>query len=153
MTIRARLKKKANRIIKRAEGREFTSSESEFLHMVNTLVQWQMISAFYRRENCVGGIMRYQPETHTGTREEILRGLITEFNSVMHSGTLRLHAQDRESERIYDAIKTHGVLLMGDGLKWFAVEHKPECVPYWKDDGVWEKDCSCPNIVEVDGTI
>jgi hypothetical protein len=94
--------------------------------------------------------MRYQPETHTGTREEILRGLVQEFNSVIHSGMLRMHAQDRESVRIYEAIKALGALLMGDGEKWFAVEHTPTCVPYWKDDGVWEKECSCPNIVEVD---
>jgi hypothetical protein len=97
--------------------------------------------------------MRYQPETHTGTREEILRGLATEFKSVMHSGMLRLHAQDRESERIYWAIKDRGALLMGDGTKLFVVEHKPECVPYWKDDGVWEKECSCPNVVEVNDEI
>lgn len=49
MTIRARLKRKANKIIKKAEGRNFNHEESEFLHLVNWMVQMQKIFKFYRQ--------------------------------------------------------------------------------------------------------
>jgi hypothetical protein len=96
--------------------------------------------------------MHYIPWTHTGTKKEIAEGLLKETHSIMTSGFLRMHAQDREMERIYWHLKeAFGCLLMGDKDNLYAVKHTEACLekPYWKDDGVWEKECSCPNFAQV----
>ena len=75
---------------------------------------------------------RYIPETHTGTNEEIVDGLIREAKAIAEGGTMRMHAQQRELNRIQAALEARGVdMLWGDGPDDGQIiivrEHLPGC--------------------------
>jgi hypothetical protein len=91
---------------------------------------------------------RYIPETHAGTRDEIIRGLAAEAEAVAESGYMRMHAQGRELERIRDRLRELGADLLGetdeDGDEYLAVipEHLAGC-PF---PGDTSGECECPII-------
>lgn len=49
MTIKDRLKSQANAIIEKAQGREFSEAEREFLHALNNLIQIQIVKQYKAR--------------------------------------------------------------------------------------------------------
>jgi len=86
---------------------------------------------------------KYVPRVHTGTRGQVIVGLLDEAEEIASSGYMRLHAQGREIERIRRLLLQLGVdLLRGtqEDAGWFlAVEgHVPGCPVA---EGA---DCHCP---------
>jgi len=83
---------------------------------------------------------RYEPVKHTGTRKEVILGLMREWWDIQQDGAMRMHAQERETRRIEDRILGMGLeLRAGAGVDegWlFAVRppHGQTC-----DDS----DCFC----------
>lgn len=49
-TIREHLDHAASQILKKAEGRDFNEKETDFLHLLRSLAQYQMIASFYRSQ-------------------------------------------------------------------------------------------------------
>jgi hypothetical protein len=86
---------------------------------------------------------RYIPETHTGTKEEIIQGLIAEAEEIAECGYMRMHAQDRELRRIQAHLGMLGVdLLFGTGAEHgkilIVMEHLPGC------QIETTRQCECP---------
>jgi len=83
---------------------------------------------------------KYEPVKHTGTREEVILGLMREWWDIQQDGAMRMHAQERETRRIEDRILSMGLELRAGSGKddgWlFAVRppHGQTC-----DDS----DCFC----------
>lgn len=78
---------------------------------------------------------KYEPEVHTGTRDERIRGLLREWWDV-GGGLMRLHATTRERARIEAELLTLGVEVFEGEDKdqgWIfgrdiMVPHGPRCV-------------------------
>lgn len=88
---------------------------------------------------------RYVPETHAGSRDEIVRGLAAEAREISGSGYMRTHAKGRELERIAIALRDLGADLLGgtgddEGYILIVADHLSGCRI---DEG---EDCRCPSI-------
>ena len=87
---------------------------------------------------------QYIPETHTGSKRKIIKGLIGEAIDIIHSGAMRLHAKDREITRIMHLLRQLGGDIL-DGTKEdkgyfiFLEKHEKNC-PIHQDD---EAECNC----------
>lgn len=94
---------------------------------------------------------RYIPEQHTGTREQVVLGLLREWVNISQDGFMRLHAQEREMKRIEDELLGMGLEIrvgMEDEDGWFYAIKLPhghtctgedcKCDPefkIWKEEG------------------
>ena len=57
--------------------------------------------------------MKYERQVHTGTTDQQILGYLREAASILTSGYLRMHAQDREMERIHRKLKgDFGILML-----------------------------------------
>lgn len=54
---------------------------------------------------------KYEPAEHDGTREQIIQGLMREWWDIDQDGAMRMHAQDREKNRIAGALLDLGIDL------------------------------------------
>lgn len=94
--------------------------------------------------------MRYIPTVHTGTKEDIIRGLLEEAGSVSRDGMLRLHAKSRELRRIVAQLESVGAtFLVGtgpdEGFFLVVTKHRAECQLDQTDV------CKCPHFHRVEG--
>lgn len=95
---------------------------------------------------------KYEPVKHTGTRREIILGLMREWWDIDHDGMMRIHAQEREKNRIAAALLDLGIDLNEEHVEegWlYAREgskpHGPACdenhcgcepdFKVWRDEG------------------
>lgn len=80
---------------------------------------------------------RYTPAVHTGTREERILGLLREYADIDSDAMMRMHAKDREHDRIEGELAALGVeVWIGDGVdegyvlgREAAAPHAPACAP------------------------
>lgn len=96
--------------------------------------------------------MKYTPQVHTGTPDQIIDGLIGEADEIIHSGFMRMHAQCRELSRIEDELKKLGVTMLDgieddEGQTLFVKDHNSDC--QLKETGV----CDCKPFKTIDGSI
>lgn len=54
---------------------------------------------------------RYKPVEHTGTREQVILGLMREWWDINQDGAMRMHAREREMRRIEDRLIRMGLEL------------------------------------------
>lgn len=78
---------------------------------------------------------RYEPRVHTGTPIERARGLLQEYWDIMSWVMMRMHAQDREMNRIQDELEGQ----MGYVL-WHDNDSDGDCV------GVYITDASFVHV-------
>jgi hypothetical protein len=102
--------------------------------------------------------MRYQPQVHTGTEEQRVLGLLEEYVGIESDGMLRIHAKDRECNRIAGELNSMGYTLWGDfdslgqltgEEEWLIARksgapHEPGCP--WSET---HNDCRCANPLRV----
>jgi hypothetical protein len=80
---------------------------------------------------------RYVPEVHTGTREQRVLGYLREYADIGNDGAMRMHAQEREQDRIAGELAALGVeVWIGDGAdegyilgREATAPHGPRCHP------------------------
>jgi len=102
--------------------------------------------------------VRYEPQVHTGTEEQRVLGLLDEYVGIESSGMMRIHAKDRECNRIARELGEMGYTLWGDfdslgqltgEEEWLIARkdgtpHEPGCP--WSETN---NDCQCTNPLRV----
>ncbi|HSZ58552.1 MAG TPA: hypothetical protein VK797_22990 [Tepidisphaeraceae bacterium] len=89
--------------------------------------------------------LKYVPEKHEGTAAERIRGLAGEAKDICQSGFMRLHAKDRELNRIQSELKALGAEMLEGAHEdegfFLVVERHLEGCQVGRDG-----ECRCPPI-------
>lgn len=97
--------------------------------------------------------LQYVPIIHTGTRDEIVAGLVREAESINRDGLMRLHAKGRELQRIAEELQTHGADLLLDRQESksylvFVDRHREDCEMMRSTKNLGSV-CRCPELRRV----